>query len=303
VYQCDVKPVESTLDYLQWFSEFIVRMYHTAGSESVYVSWLGAVLGTMMVGMSGLVPMLIIPLEAGQNLKSEEGSRTLRLLLSFAVGGLLGDVFLHLFPESYGALSTSGKNTHTGHLVMGLWILGGILTFLVLEKIFEFTDQDETENNNKGDEKRKKIVGYLNLLANCIDNFIHGLAVASSFLTSFKMGLITTFAILIHEIPHEIGDFAILLKSGFSRWEAGKAQMWTASVGMLGAIAALSLDSVQSLEARTSWILPFSAGGFLNIALVSVLPELMSETDPKEAMKQLGCIFLGIFIMAILSFL
>ena len=93
-------------------------------TESVYVSWLGAVLGTMMVGLSGLVPMLIIPLEAGQNLKSEEGSRTLRLLLSFAVGGLLGDVFLHLFPESYGALATSGKNTHTGHLVMGLWILG-----------------------------------------------------------------------------------------------------------------------------------------------------------------------------------
>ena len=133
------------------------------------------------------------------------------------------------------------------------------------------------------------------------------------------MGLITTFAILIHEIPHEVGDFAILLKSGFSRWEAGKAQIWTASVGMLGALAALSLDSVHSLEARTSWILPFSAGGFLNIgnlqliiiiiadlfvsALVSVLPELVSETDPKEGMKQLGCIFLGIAVMFCLSFL
>ena len=72
---------------------------------------------------------------------------------------------------------------------------------------------------------------------------------------------------------------------------------------MLGAIAALSLDSVKSLEARTSWILPFSAGGFLNIALVSVLPELINETDPKEAMKQLGCIVLGIKIMFMLSFL
>jgi len=278
-------------------------MYQTAEPESVYLQWLGALMGTVLVGLSGLVPMLIIPLEAGQNLKSEKGSRSLRLLLSFAVGGLLGDVFLHLFPESYGALRNSGKNTHTAHLVMGLWILGGILTFLVLEKIFEFTDENGGDNNNKGDEKKKKIIGYLNLLANCIDNFIHGLAVASSFLASFKMGLITTFAILVHEIPHEIGDFAILLKSGFSRWEAGKAQMWTASVGMLGAIAALSLDSVQSLEARTSWILPFSAGGFLNIALVSVLPELMSETDPREAMKQLGCIFLGIATMGVLSFL
>jgi len=281
-------------------------MYETEkneGSLPLYLSWLGAILGTVLVGLSGLVPMLIIPLETGQNLRSEKGSRSLRLLLSFAVGGLLGDVFLHLFPESYGALATSGRNTHTGHLVMGLWILGGILTFLVLEKIFEFTDDNDADNNNKENVKKKKIIGYLNLLANCIDNFIHGLAVASSFLTSLKIGMITTFAILIHEIPHEIGDFAILLKSGFSRWEAGKAQMWTASVGMLGAIAALSLDSVQSLEARTAWILPFSAGGFLNIALVSVLPELMSETDPKEAMKQLGCIFLGIATMGILSFL
>jgi len=121
-------------------------------------------------------------------------------------------------PESYGAIKSSGKNTHTGYLVMGFWILGGILTFLILEKIFEYSDDEENNgNNNKGDVQKKKIVGYLNLLANCIDNFIHGLAVASSFLASFKMGLITTFAILVHEIPHEVGDFAILLKSGFSR--------------------------------------------------------------------------------------
>ena len=66
----------------------------------------------------------MIPLDAGESLRSEQGSRTLRLLLSFAVGGLLGDVFLHLFPESYGALARSGKNSHTGHLIMGLWILG-----------------------------------------------------------------------------------------------------------------------------------------------------------------------------------
>ena len=89
-----------------------------------YLSWLGAVLGTVLVGLSGLLPMLIIPLDYGENLRSEAGSRRLRLLLSFAVGGLLGDVFLHLFPESYGALSQSGGNTHTGYLMMGLWILG-----------------------------------------------------------------------------------------------------------------------------------------------------------------------------------
>ena len=91
---------------------------------SAWMSWMGAILGTSLVGISGLVPMLIIPLDAGPNLRSEQGSRKLRLLLSFAVGGLLGDVFLHLIPESYGALKGSGSNTHTGYLVMGLWILG-----------------------------------------------------------------------------------------------------------------------------------------------------------------------------------
>jgi len=92
--------------------------------ETLYLSWIGAILGSALVGVSGLLPMLIIPLDAGPSLRSEKGSSTLRLLLSFAVGGLLGDVFLHLFPESYGALASSGRNTHTGYLFMGLWILG-----------------------------------------------------------------------------------------------------------------------------------------------------------------------------------
>ena len=96
------------------------------------------------------------------------------------------------------------------HMRTGLWLIAGVMTFLLIEKVFEITSKEEQES--------RKIVGYLNLLANCIDNFIHGLAVASSFLNSFKLGMTTVFAILIHEIPHEIGDFAILLNSGFSRY-------------------------------------------------------------------------------------
>ena len=84
----------------------------------------------------------------------------------------------------------------------------GIVAFIFIGKLF----QQSTNHDSK------KIMGYLNLLANSIDNFIHGLAVASSFLTSFKLGFTTVFAILVHEIPHEIGDFAILLNSGFTRY-------------------------------------------------------------------------------------
>lgn len=88
-------------------------------------------------------------------------------------------------------------------------------------------------------EKPKHITGYLNLIANIIDNFTHGLAVGGSFLVSFRLGVLTTFAILIHEIPHEIGDFAILLRSGFNKWDAARAQLLTASGGIFGAMSAV----------------------------------------------------------------
>lgn len=148
----------------------------------------------------------------------------------------------------------------------------------------------------------KKVAGYLNLLANSIDNFTHGLAVAGSFLVSFRHGILATFAILLHEIPHEVGDFAILLRSGFTRWDAAKAQLLTATAGLLGALVAIGGSGVTSaLEAKTSWIMPFTAGGFLHIALVTVLPDLLQEEDRMESLKQLLALILGISVMAVLT--
>lgn len=103
----------------------------------------------------------------------------------------------------------------------------------------------------------------------------------------------------VHEIPHEFGDFAILLKSGFNRWDAAKAQLLTATAGLLGAVVAIFGSSVTSaMEARTSWIMPFTAGGFLHIALVTVLPDLLKEECPKESMKQFAALIFGIALMA-----
>lgn len=160
-----------------------------------------------------------------------------------------------------------------------------------------------SEKNKKAREQQpKKVAGYLNLLANSIDNFTHGLAVAGSFLVSFRHGVLATFAILLHEIPHEVGDFAILLRSGFSRWDAAKAQLLTATAGLLGALVAIGGSGVTSaMEARTSWIMPFTAGGFLHIALVTVLPDLLKEEDRIESMKQFGALILGIGVMGAMT--
>lgn len=119
---------------------------------------------------------------------------------------------------------------------------------------------------------------------------------------SFRLGALTTFAILVHEIPHEVGDFAILLRSGFSRWDAAKAQILTATGGIFGSLAALVFSGGE-VEARTSWILPFTAGGFLHIGLVTILPELLKESSPKESLKQLATLLFGTTLMAMLTIL
>lgn len=225
--------------------------------------WLYALVSSSLVGLSGLFPVFLLKIG-----KSSPGA--LRFMLSFACGGLLGDVFLHLLPEAYQKLyAKEGPVSHRDHTVLGLWILAGILTFIVIEKMCGGGDRDENEN------RHIKISGYLNLMANCVDNFAHGLAVGGAFLVDNKTGFVTTACILCHEIPHEIGDFAILMNSGFTAADAARAQVSTAALGVMGSMAALTLNSLTELDNLTSWIIPFTSGGFLHIALVTVLPDLL----------------------------
>ncbi|KAM3877295.1 zinc transporter ZIP13 [Diretmus argenteus] len=309
-------------------------------NEDVHV-WLCSLVGSVVVGLSGIFPLLVIPIEAGVALKTEAGCQKLKQLLSFAVGGLLGDVFLHLLPEAW-ALSHRSAGNQNHYMSQGLWVIIGLLSFLLLEKMFPSEDSNEdpapspglhfnsatspssvfsgkevtslknghhTESWNSSkplislQERSQKIKtsGYLNLLANCIDNFTHGLAVAGSFLVSKKVGFLTTFAILLHEIPHEVGDFAILLRAGFDRWSAARMQLSTALVGILGACFALWAQSPKGTENATVWILPFTSGGFLYIALVNVVPDLLEESSFRHSLLQILLICCGVAVMALLS--
>lgn len=322
-----------------------------------YTPWVFSLLGSVVIGLAGILPLIIIPSQ-GESKEDDSGERKdpseskfLKVLLSFAVGGLLGDVFLHLLPEAWESDAPTGSGGHSS-MRSGLWVLSGILIFTIVEKIFSgYANADEEnpqpkcveiancllrknggkfiEGQTSGDctgacdiedvpngcfllqreqkskeQQPKKVAGYLNLLANSIDNFTHGLAVAGSFLVSFRHGVLATFAILLHEIPHEVGDFAILLKSGFNRWDAARAQLLTAGAGLMGALVAIGGSGVTSaMEARTSWIMPFTAGGFLHIALVTVLPDLVKEEDTRESMKQILALMFGIALMAVMTIL
>ncbi|XP_049573884.1 zinc transporter ZIP13 isoform X1 [Syngnathus scovelli] len=307
-------------------------------SEHAHV-WALSLVGSVVVGLSGIFPLLVIPIEAGAALKTEAGHQKLKRLLSFAIGGLLGDVFLHLLPEAWAhSGSTASKEKH--YMTQGLWVITGLLAFLLLEMMFSEHEGHKdppshsdmnfnstqatsvysgkpvvlhgngTRTESQKSSKRQslqeasgkvKTSGYLNLLANCIDNFTHGLAVAGSFLVSKKVGFLTTFAILLHEIPHEVGDFAILLRAGFDRWSAARMQLYTALVGVLGACFALCSQSPKGTENATFWILPFTSGGFLYIALVNVVPDLLEESSLRDSLLQALLIFSGVSVMALLS--
>ncbi|XP_054720634.1 zinc transporter ZIP13-like [Uloborus diversus] len=336
----------------QWYEDFIINGI----TDKFYQTWILSILASCVIGLSGVVPLVFVPFDSGAKLNQKGGAKFLKLLLSFAVGGLLGDVFLHLLPEAWNHIGNLGPKLHSDHLTLGLWVLLGMFSFVIIEIMFTASQSNRTENvtskpnlhsetqngviptnslcngkssydknctshhqnqihngfpkvisNGQALQENKvvpepiHITGYLNLIANSIDNFTHGLAVAGSFLVGKKMGIITTFAILIHEIPHEIGDFAILLKSGFNPWNAAKAQISTAVIGILGAVVALSAESTDKVGDCTSWILPFTSGGFLNIALVNVLPDLIKEKDPWESIKQMLCVCGGIGVMALVN--
>ncbi|KAM8938907.1 zinc transporter ZIP13 isoform 2-T2 [Pelodytes ibericus] len=293
-------------------------------------AWICSLIGSLLVGFSGVLPLLVIPVEAGAALKSEKGSKRLKQLLSFAIGGLLGDVFVHLLPEAWAytcSATTGSSQSLQQQKLLGLWVIIGFLTFLILEKTFsdENTEQQPGTSpvpskpsvsllNGKHDTGKKeesveqrssgnhiKVSGYLNLLANSIDNFTHGMAVAGGFLVSKKVGILTTVAILLHEIPHEVGDFAILLRAGFDRWSAAKMQLTTAMGGILGAGFAVCAQSPKGTGETVAWILPFTSGGFLYIALVSVLPDLLEEKDARNSVIQILLISCGIAVMTVLS--
>lgn len=291
-------------------------------------TWVCSLLGSLLVGLSGVFPLLVIPLEMGTTLRSEAGALRLKQLLSFALGGLLGNVFLHLLPEAW-AYTCSASPGGEGQSLqqqqqLGLWVIAGFLTFLALERMF----LDNKDGSNQAPCKDPaaaelnggrslaqpatapglsavvrniRVSGYLNLLANTIDNFTHGLAVAASFLVSKKMGLLTTLAILLHEIPHEVGDFAILLRAGFDRWSAAKLQLSTALGGLLGACFAICTQSPKGVEETVAWVLPFTSGGFLYIALVNVLPDLLEEEDPWHSLQQVLLLCSGVLVMVLFS--
>ncbi|GAB0087136.1 Protein catecholamines up [Sergentomyia squamirostris] len=299
---------------------------------NIFDVWVHSLSSTLLISAAPFFILYFIPLD-----NTDAMQPRLKMLLAFASGGLLGDAFLHLIPHATGSHDHHGDHGGHGHshghshggeeghhhdMSVGLWVLGGIITFLAVEKAVRLMrgghghshgETKETEKlkkdgkeakKTKGKKEEKKedihIAGYLNLAADFTHNFTDGLAIGASYLAGSGIGVITTITILLHEVPHEIGDFAILVKSGCSKKRAMMLQLVTALGALSGNVLAL-LGSGGG-DAAASWVLPFTAGGFIYIATVSVIPELLEgSTKLGQSLKEISALLAGVSLMVLIA--
>jgi len=205
--------------------------------------------------------------------------------VSFAIGAMLGAVFLHLIGEIPSLT-----------LEIGIVILAGIFFFFILEKYFHWHHCHKSDHDNNCDEQIKP-VGYLTLFADSIHNVLDGVLISVGFSANIEIGIATTIAVILHEIPQEIADYGLLINSGFTHAKALLFNFISACFAFLGvAIFYLLKDMFFIAE---PYLIAFAIGNFLYIAMADLIPQLQEENKIRESILQSIFIFFGIVIIAI----
>jgi zinc and cadmium transporter len=217
-------------------------------------------------------------------------------LLSYAIGTLLGATFLALLPEAIETI-----DSHTAFQV----VLIGFIFFFILEKILRLPHghAHSAGHRHTADLKNEHTqpVGILILIGDAFHNFVDGVLIATAFLVSIPLGVITALAVVVHEVPQELGDFVILIESGMEKMKAYWANFISALTTVLGALLTFWLHG--SIEAYTPYIIALSASSFLYIAAVDLSPILHHYTEFKSGIKQTAGIVAGIFTIVLIHVL
>jgi zinc and cadmium transporter len=211
------------------------------------------------------------------------------LMVAFSAGAMLGDSFLHLLPE---AVEEKGFG-----LTVSLGILAGIIVMFIVEKVIHWHHCHGTHEVKHEHEA----FATMSLVGDSVHNIIDGMIIAGSYLVSIPIGIATTIAVILHELPQEISDFGILLHGGYSKKKALLMNFVVSLFAVAGALLVLFLSDKSAT--LTEWIVPFAAGGFIYIAAADLIPELHKEVRIKKTLTQLAMFLLGIGVMYALLFL
>lgn len=222
------------------------------------------------------------------SMKEEILRKYVFMFISIAVGALLGDAFIHLIPEAF-------ENT-ANPLLISVLIIAGILFFFILEKFLHWH-----HHGDDAGEDHIHPVGKLVLFSDGVHNFIDGVIIGASFLVSIPLGMATTLAVILHEIPQEVGDFAVLLHAGYTKTRALWLNFLSALLSTAGAIFAFFLGDMS--ENFIVYFLPIAAGGFIYVAVADLIPELQKTKEAKYSIFQIMAVVIGVLAMIALTLL
>jgi len=248
------------------------------------ITWIYALISVIVVSLMSFVGLLVLTI----NLQAIK--KALLFLVALSTGALFGDAIIHLIPEIFEEAPSP--------TVASLWILAGILIFFVLEKFLRWGHSHDVDACHEPGHCEIKPVGKMNLVSDALHNLIDGMAIGASFLVSPTVGFATTLAVILHEIPQEIGDFGILLHAGYTKWCALAFNLLSALTAILGTILVLLIG--ETITNIASILLPITAGGFIYIAGSDLVPELHKEKGVGHSLGQFAALLLGIAAMLLL---
>ncbi len=238
--------------------------------------WTYSLLSVFIVSIIALVGVI------GLAIAAPKMHILLLFLVSFSAGALLGDAFFHLLPE---ATEESGFS-----LAIAIPLLTGILFFFILEKFIHWNHCHQPHSKT-----HVHSFAIVNLVGDAFHNFLDGVIIAGSYFISIPVGIATTLAVILHEIPQEIGDFGILIHGGFSRSKALLFNFLSGLVAIVGVIISLSLEGY--IGGYIAFLIPFTAGSFIYIATADLIPEIHKETKISRSALQLCGFVLGLVVM------
>lgn len=246
------------------------------------INYLYAFLGVLIVSLISLVGVFSL------SFQEETLKKYINFFISLAIGALLGDAFIHIIPEAF--------NSNLGSNLSGMLVITGILMFFIIEKFIHWHHHGEDKN-----EEHIHPVGKLVLFTDGFHNLIDGAIIGASFLVGPHVGIATTIAVVLHEIPQEIGDFAVLIHAGYTKKRALWLNFLSALAAVVGLIMVIIFGNI--VEGASLWFIPIAAGGFIYIAVADLIPELHKTKNVKHSITQLLIIIAGVLSMLALIFI
>ncbi len=214
--------------------------------------------------------------------------KILPLLVALAAGALIGDTFLHLLPH---AVADAG-GSFSPAITWG--VLGGLVGFFFIESVLHWHHHGEDVHEHG--EGGVHPIGYMNLIGDMFHNLIDGMLIAATWLHTPELGIATTIAVALHEIPQEFGDFGVLLHAGFSPKRAIAFNLLSGLAAVVGALIVIATQGKLGLEVA---LVPVAAGGFLYIACADLVPEIRKRARGMKLVTTFLALALGVGLMAL----